>query len=60
VKYESLVQTTSCWVGQDKQVEHKISVSMERAQSNLRTGPGWTYLLGLQGLAAQVCTYKCI
>jgi hypothetical protein len=43
VKYEWLGQTTSCWVGQDKQVGHKISVSNEWAQSNPRTRPGWTY-----------------
>jgi hypothetical protein len=45
--------------GQDKQVGHKISVSKERAQSNSRTRPGWTYS---RGAARDSCSsrYKCI
>jgi hypothetical protein len=42
VKYESLGQTTSWWVSQDKQAGHKISEDEGRAQSNLRTRPRWT------------------
>jgi hypothetical protein len=49
VKYESLGRTKSCWVGQDKQGGHKIGVSWERAQSNLRTRPGWTDSRGAAG-----------
>jgi hypothetical protein len=49
VKYESLGQITSCRVGQDKQVGYKMGVSWQGAQSNLRTRPGWTYLLGAAG-----------
>ncbi len=39
-------QITSCWVGQDKQGGYKIGASWERAQSNPRTRPGWTYSRG--------------
>ncbi len=59
MKYESLGQTTSCWVDQDKQVGHKISVSKERAQSNSRTRPGWTYLRGA-ARNSRSSMYKCI
>ncbi len=45
-KYESLGQTTSCWVGQNKQGGYEIGESWERAQSKLRTRPGWTYSRG--------------
>ncbi len=46
VKHESLGQITSCWVGQDKQDRNKIGVNWQRAQSNLRKRPGWTYSRG--------------
>jgi hypothetical protein len=46
VKHESLGQITSCWVGQDKQDRYKIGVNWQRAQSNLRKRPGWTYSRG--------------
>jgi hypothetical protein len=46
VKYESLGQTTSYWVGQDKQAENRISVSKGGAQSNPRTRTGWTHSRG--------------
>jgi hypothetical protein len=46
VKYKWLGQTTSCWVGQDKQGGHNIGVSWERAQSNQMARPGWTFLRG--------------
>ncbi len=53
-----LGQTTSCWVGQGKQIGHKISESNRRAQSNPRTRPGWTCSWGAaknSRIAAQVC-----
>jgi hypothetical protein len=59
VKYGSLEQTTSCWVGQEKQVGHKISVRKERAQSNSRTRPGWTYSRGAAG-NSRPSMNKCI
>jgi hypothetical protein len=46
VKYETLGHITSCWVGQNKQGGHKIGVSWQRARSNPRTRPGWTYSQG--------------
>jgi hypothetical protein len=46
VKYESLGQTTSCWVGQDKQGGYEKGVSWERYFSYLRTRPGWTHWQG--------------
>ncbi len=46
VKYEPLRQITSYWVGQDRQGGHKIGACKERAQSNPRTRPGWTYSRG--------------
>jgi hypothetical protein len=46
VKYESLEQTTSCWVGQDKYGRYNMEESWQEAQSNTRTRPGWTYLGG--------------
>ncbi len=46
MKYESLGQTTICWVGQDKQGGYNIEESWRRAQSNPRMRPGWTYLRG--------------
>jgi hypothetical protein len=46
VKYESLGRIPSCWVGQDKQGGYKIGVNWQRAQSNPRTRPRWTYSLG--------------
>ncbi len=46
MKYESLGQITNCWVGQDKQGRYKIGLSWQRAQSNPRTRPGWTYCRG--------------
>jgi hypothetical protein len=51
VKYGILGRITSCWVGQDKQGRYNIEESWQRAQSNPRTRPEWTYLRG----AAQVC-----
>jgi hypothetical protein len=59
VNYELLGQTKSCWVGQDKQGGHKIGASKERAQSNLRTRPGWTYSRGAAG-DSRSSLYKCI
>jgi hypothetical protein len=46
VKYESLGQITSCWVGNDKQGGYKIGVGWQRAQLNLRRRPGWTHSRG--------------
>ncbi len=46
MKYESLGQITSCWVGQDKQGRYSIEESWQRAQSNLTTRPEWTYSRG--------------
>ncbi len=59
VKYESMEQTTSYQVGQDKQAGYKITGSKGRAQSNLRTRPGWTYS---QGAARNSLSnmYECI
>jgi hypothetical protein len=54
VKYESLGQTTIFWVGQDKQIGHKISVSKGRAQSDSRAGQDGHFREVLQGVAAQV------
>jgi hypothetical protein len=59
VIYESLGQTTSYWVGQDKQAGYKISVSKGRAQSNPRTRPGWTHSRGSAGDNRSIM-YKCI
>jgi hypothetical protein len=58
-KYETLRQTTSCWVGQDKQEGHKIGASKERVQYNPRMRPGWMYS---QGAArdSRSSMYKCI
>ncbi len=58
VKYESLEQTTSCWVGQDKQAGHKISMSKRRAQSDPRTRPGWTHSRGA-ARNSRWSMYKC-
>ncbi len=38
VKYESLGQITSCWVGQDKQGRYNMEESWQEAQSNPRRG----------------------
>jgi hypothetical protein len=46
VKYESLKQITSCWVGQDKQRRYNMVESWQDAQSNPRTRPGRTYSRG--------------
>jgi hypothetical protein len=43
VKYESLGQITSYWVGQDKQGGYKIGASWQGAKSNPRMWPRWTY-----------------
>jgi hypothetical protein len=59
VKYESLGQTTSYWVGQDKQAGYKISMSKGRAQSNSRRKRGWTYLRGAARNSSS-SMYKCI
>ncbi len=59
MKYGSLGQTTSCWVGQDKQVGEKISVSKEKAQSNSRTRLGWTYSQG-SARSSRSSMSKCI
>ncbi len=56
VKYELLGQTTSYWVGQDKQAGCKTSVSKGGAQSDRRTRPGRIHEV-LQGVASM---YKCI
>jgi hypothetical protein len=53
VKHETLGQTTSYWVGQDKQGRYKIGVSWQRAQSNLRTRPEWT---NARGAARDSCS----
>jgi hypothetical protein len=50
VKYESLGQTTSYWVGQNKQAVYKICVSKGR-----RCGQDGRIHKVLQGVAAQVC-----
>ncbi len=49
----------SCWVGQDKQIGQKISVSNGRAQSDLRTRPRWTYSRGA-ARSSPSSIYKCI
>jgi hypothetical protein len=54
VKYESVGQITSCWVGQDKQGRYNMEESWELAQSNPRTRPGRTYSQGAARRAAQV------
>jgi hypothetical protein len=46
VIYESLEQTTSYWVGEDKQRRYNMEGSWQEAQSNPRTGPGLTYSQG--------------
>ncbi len=46
MKYESLGQITSCWVGQDKQGRYNMKESWQEAQSNPRTRPEWTYSQG--------------
>ncbi len=46
MKYETLEQTTSYWVGQDKYRRYNIEESWQEAQSNSRTRPGWTYSRG--------------
>jgi hypothetical protein len=43
---KSLGPITSCWVGQNKQGGYKIGVIWQRAQSNPRMRPGWTYSQG--------------
>ncbi len=59
VKYEPLRQTTSCWVGRDKQAESKTSVSKGGAQYDPRTRPGWMHSQGAARISRS-STYKCI
>jgi hypothetical protein len=54
-----LRHTTSGLVSQDKQGGHKIGASKERAQSNLRMKPGWTYSRGA-ARDSRSSMYKCI
>ncbi len=58
MKYESLGQITSCWVGKDKQGRHNIEENWERVQSDPRTRPERMYSRGAARRAAQVCL-KC-
>ncbi len=46
MKYKSLGQITSCWVGQDKQERHNIEESWKRSQFNPRSRPEWMYSRG--------------
>jgi hypothetical protein len=46
MKYESLGQITSYWVGQDKQGRYNVEESWWGAQFNPRTRPEWTYSRG--------------
>jgi hypothetical protein len=46
VKYESLGQTTSYMVGQNKQGRYNMDGSWQEAQSYLRMRPSWTYSRG--------------
>jgi hypothetical protein len=57
VKYESLGQITSCWVGQDKQGRYNIEESWQRAQSTprMRMDVDGRIREMLQEIAAQVC-----
>jgi hypothetical protein len=58
IKYESLGQITSCWVGRDKQGGYKIEVSWKRAQSNTRTRPGRTYYSGGDARGGRLSMYN--
>ncbi len=49
VKYESLGQITSCWVGQYKQGRYNMEESWQWAQSNPRMRPEQTYSRGAAG-----------
>jgi hypothetical protein len=46
VKYELLGTNNKLLGGPDKQGGYKLGVHWERAQSNPRTRPGWTYSQG--------------
>ncbi len=46
MKYESLRQTTSYWVGQDKQGRYNMEGSWQETLSDPRTSPGWMYSRG--------------
>jgi hypothetical protein len=55
VKYESLRQITSCWVGQHKQGGYKIGASKEGLSLTGERGQDRCIHDVLQGIAAQVC-----
>ncbi len=57
MKYESLEQITSYWVGQDKQGGYKIGASWQRVQSDPRTRPGCSYSGGA-ARDSHSCIYK--